>query len=416
MDNKAEKKEKRRYFLRKEVLALLILFMLFGYGGINVMRNYELYADTIRGEYDKVVNGESAIAESISAFENVLTEEAVERMKFIEVYSFEHVLLGKEEIKNFSYIRDRKGFLHYASFYRDHDDTLFEIALRVKNLQEAVEQKGTKVLFVIPPAKGSTVLGDFSIGLPINDPYRNVDELLFWLNRLGVRTLNYAEYMPNADLPFEEVFFKTDHHWTVEAAYYATQILVDELNRLGGVGIGDISQMPVTKVTYKNSMLGSMGRGAGINFAGIEDFTAYYINPNMRFRRETVHEDGREEVLEGDYVDTIMDHTVLNKEDPYKNQIYSLYMNAIRPYDYVENLSNPDGIRMLMIRDSYFAPVMSFLAPLTGRLDSIWSLEQMESVSVEERLAANTYDYIVIEVYPYNISEDAFQYFESHRE
>lgn len=243
-----------------------------------------------------------------------------------------------------------------------------------------------------------------------------MDELLFWLNRLGVRTLNYAEYMPNADLPFEEVFFKTDHHWTVEAAYYATQILVDELNRLGGVGIGDISQMPVTKVTYKNSMLGSMGRGAGINFAGIEDFTAYYINPNMRFRRETVHEDGREEVLEGDYVDTIMDHTVLNKEDPYKNQIYSLYMNAIRPYDYVENLSNPDGIRMLMIRDSYFAPVMSFLAPLTGRLDSIWSLEQMESVSVEERLAANTYDYIVIEVYPYNISEDAFQYFESHRE
>lgn len=419
VENTSEKKRKRGYFLRKEVLAFLILLMIFGYAGINIAANYEVYADTIRAEFRNVTNGDTTIAESISVLEDVLTEEAVERMKFIELYSYEHVLLGKEEIKNFSYLKDRKGYLHYASFYREHDETLFELALRVKRLQDSLADQGTKVIFVIPPAKGSNAEKDFSKGLPVNDPDRIVDEMMFWLNRLGVATLNYAEYLPNDDLPFEAVFFKTDHHWTIDAAFYATQLLLDKMNEVGGAGIGagkGLSTDDYQRVVHKNAMLGSMGRGAGVNFSGVEDYAAYYPKTGGHYRKETIREDGRVETSEGEIYGTLIDTSVFDNDDLYRNQAYSFYMNAIKPYDHVENLDNPDGIKVLMVRDSYFAPVMTFMAPFTGRIDSIWSLEEIENLSVEGLLSEVTYDYVIIEVYPYNISEDAFQFFEEPRE
>lgn len=414
MDNTTDKKTKYRYFLRKNILALLILLMIFGYAGINIRNNYETYAQTIRDEYRKLINGESSIRDSITVLEDSLTETAVERMKFVEVFSFGHVLLGKEEIKNFSYIKDRNGVLHYAAFFREHDMDLFALSLRVKRLQEAVAEKGTKVIVAIAPSKTDLTETEFSAGLPYNDTGREVDELLLWLNRLGIPTINYGEYMPNKKLPFEETFYRTDHHWTIGAALYATEVLVDKMNEVGGYdlpGEAYLSPEQYDVVVYPDAMLGTMGRGSGVNFAGLEDFKAYLPKWEKRFKRESLREDGRIETTEGGCYETLINLDVLNRTDLYKNQAYSMYMNAIRYYDHVENLDQPDGISVLMVRDSYFGPVMTFLAPMTGKIDSIWLLEDSDAVSVEGLLAERDYDCIIIELYPYNIGEDAFQFF-----
>ena len=66
---------------------------------------------------------------------------------------------------------------------------------------------------------------------------------------------------------------------------------------------------------------------------------------------------------------------------------------------------------MFMIRDSYFSPVISFMIPMCGQIDAIWSLEEMEELDIEQYIRDNRFDCIIIEMYPYNIGDDAFQFF-----
>ena len=66
---------------------------------------------------------------------------------------------------------------------------------------------------------------------------------------------------------------------------------------------------------------------------------------------------------------------------------------------------------MLFIRDSYFSPVITFFAPLCAEIDAVWSLETEDSLDIETMVLENRYDYIIMEVYPYNIGAEAFQFF-----
>ena len=56
-------------------------------------------------------------------------------------------------------------------------------------------------------------------------------------------------------------------------------------------------------------------------------------------------------------------------------------------------------------------PVITFFAPLCGEIDAVWSLEAVDDLDIETMVLENQYDYIIMEVYPYNISAEAFQFF-----
>ena len=337
-------------------------------------------------------------------------------MNFIETYAYVQTLLDKRECNNFTYIKDEAGYLHYASFYREEDTRYFEYALRVKRLQDAVESKGTKVLFVVPPGKYDKENTEFRTGMPVNDPDYIVDEMMFYLNRLGVETLDLRESMPNETLSYDETFFKTDHHWTIPAAFYATNEIVDKIEESFGEDLDptdyymDIRNYD--KVTYKSGMLGSMGRKTGANFSGIEDFTALWPHFTGNYHRECMMETGKTVEQEGSFTEVLMDTSVLTeKTDIYSDSQYSLYLNGLRVYEKITNEDNPDGAKVFMIRDSYFSPVMAFMMPMCGEIDAIWSLEEMNELDIESYVQENTFDYIIVEVYPYNINNSAFNYF-----
>ena len=124
-----------------------------------------------------------------------------------------------------------------------------------------------------------------------------------------------------------------------------------------------------------------------------------------------------ENSLEGTYSETILDMSVLEPGlDYYEESQYSLYLKQITNLENIENLDNPNGPSMLMIRDSYFGPVISFMAPMCSKIDAIWSLEEMEDINVGEYIkqqyeSGKKYDYLIVEYYPQNLEEDAFKFF-----
>ncbi len=395
----------KKYILKKRIFAIVFIVVVFGFAGINFVHSYEPIRECLTKE-----------DVSVTALDTTITESLYGRMNFIETYAYVQTLLDKRESNNFSYIKDEDGFLHYASFYRDEDTRIFEYAMRVKRLQDSVESKGTKVLFVVPPSKYNEEYTQFRTGMPVNDAGHIVDELMFYLNRLGVETLNLGESIPGEEISYEDAFFKTDHHWTIPAAFYATKEVVNKIENSFGEDLDpedyylDISNYDV--VTYEGGMLGSMGRKTGVHFCEMEDFTALWPHFTGNYSREYMMENGIRIFDEGEYVEVAMDSDLLlDEEDIYSHSQYSLYLNGLTVYDRIINEDNPDGCSIFMIRDSYFSPVMAFMMPMCGQIDAIWSLEDTEEIDIEKHLEENTFDYIIIEVYPYNINSSAFNYF-----
>ena len=400
----------KKYILKKRIFAVVFLIVIFSFSIINFIHSYEplktLLTNTKREEAVTVAELEASINENLYG-----------RMNFIETYGFIQVLLDKRESNNFTSIIDEDGFLHYSSFYREEDPRIFEYALRLKRLQDCVAVNDTKVLFVVTPSKYCPDETVVRPGISVNDPNPVVDELLFYLNRLGVETLDLRESLPNENLSLEETFFKTDHHWTIPAAFYATGEVVNKIEESFGEDLDpqdyytDISNYDI--VTYKKGMLGSMGRKTGAVFSGLENFTAIWPRFEGSFYRECKAEEGQDlSVYEGGFTEALMNTKLLTeKNDVYSDSQYSTYLNGLRIYEKIINNENPEGPSFFMIRDSYFSPVMAFMMPMCGRIDAIWSLEETHELDIESYVKEEQFDYIIMEIYPYNIENKAFNFF-----
>lgn len=396
----------KKYFLKKKIFAVIFLVFVIGFGSINFYHSYSPLDEEITGNSDL----------TIDELDSLITEEVLGRMNFIEMYAFAQELLGKRESNNFSMIKDENGFLHYASFFREEDEEIMEYAMRMKRLQDYANTQGTEVLFVITPSKYNSQDVTLRTGLPINDPSDIVNELMFDLNRLGVETLNLGESLPNDEVPYEEAFFKTDHHWTIPSAFYGTQKLVEKMQDTFGTEFNDpefymdLSNYEIE--TYTGGMLGSMGRKTGAVFAGVDNFTAYWPTFEGNYYRESMLNDEQLVYESGTFIESFMSPNVLTDEaDLYSSSQYSLYLNELRIYEKIINNENPDGCKIFMIRDSYFSPVISFMMPMCGEIDAIWSLEEVNSLDIETYIKQNDFDYIIMQIYPYNINAEAFNFF-----
>ena len=411
-----EKRRVKKYLFRKKVLAVCLTFIIMFYFAINLIKSGEVLYENAKESAGQMLSGDISLKQMVGQIEESLTDDAYERMKFVELFSYTNVLLDKREINNFAYIKDETGSLHYSSFYRERQTELFEYAMRVKRLKDYVGSRDTEVLFVVAPSKFVPNDNRLRSGMPVNNPQPVVDELLFYLNRLGVDTLDLNRVIPCKEVPYEEAFFRTDHHWTIDAAYYSTKVLAQRMNEDFGYDLDTetyLSEDSYTTVRYEQGMLGSMGRGSGANFSGLDDFNAYYPNFKMNFYRNTLGEDGLYRDQEGDIIGTLVLPDVLkNNSNIYSDSQYSLYINGLRQHEQIKNLDTPEGLKIFMIRDSYFSPVMAFMAPMCGEIDAMWSLEDMDQLNIEEYIRSNEFDCIIIEFYPYNIGEEGFRFFE----
>jgi len=401
-----------KYFTKKRLFTVVFLLAMFGFSAVNIYTNRNAFVK----EVEKNLSKPNELPKKL---EGIMEDGIVGKTEFVETYGLTQKTLGKNEFNAFEFVKDKKGFLHYASFYREDERDIFSYSLRVKKLQNYVERYGTKVLFVMAPSKYSREYTEFDTGLPVNDPSEDTYEMLLYLNRLGVPCINLGEYIPNKDIPYEEAFFKTDHHWTVPAAFEATKIIVNDLNERYGANLDPtgfyLSDKAYTKKKYEGHMLGSMGRDTGVAYSGLEDFVAYLPTFDGHYKRSYIMKDKM--TLEGTYTDALLDLTVLDPNiNYYVDSQYSLYIGQVTNLENIENLENKEAPTALMIRDSYFGPVIPFMAPMFSKIDAIWSMEEMDDINVGEYIKGQyesgvKYDYLIVEYYPHNIEDEAFKFF-----
>lgn len=245
-------------------------------------------------------------------------------------------------------------------------------------------------------------------GIPYNGYNSKMDELLLWNRRHGIDSIDYREILAESDLSFEEMFYKTDHHWTGYAAFLAFDELVDHLNEEYDAGLDedgyyrDINNYEVE--WHEGVFLGAAGRNVGVKFAGGELENFQTVKPKFS---GSITWNG----ITGDYADTVIREHKLEYEDIYESDAYAYYLGGVFRRDTIINHDNPDGLKIFFIRDSFASPMIIDMIPFCSQIDCVWGKYATDEY-VKQMIAEGDYDYVFVGYYTEDILPNFFHFYE----
>ncbi|MBQ9010262.1 MAG: hypothetical protein IJ088_13170 [Clostridia bacterium] len=407
-----------KYILRKVIFSILLLAILLILLVYNLGLNGGKMMQVLRGTR---LSSVESIKTAIAAFEDVMNEGFTGRIEFIEAYSRGAKIMGKKEFSDFLYVKDEKGYLHSTSFYSGYDPEMLTYAMRLKILQEKVEEQGGKLLFIVPPSKYRVGETEVDYGLPAANPENKISELMNIFTDNDISVIDFNQYFPNQSLPYDQCFYRTERFWTIPAAWMAAREIAHWMEVTAGVRLdADGSRLGPSAfdwVTYPGKMLGSQGLKTGKSYIGTEDFTALWPKDPGLYEYLSYLDNGERNIVRGDVYETLINKTLPDTLGDYPSvSAYNAYLPGQYRHSIITNRNNFEGLKVFMMRDSYFSPVAVFLAPVCGIIDSIWSDYEETIYQVENYIENQEFDFVIMEIDPYNISDNAFDFYREEAE
>lgn len=256
-------------------------------------------------------------------------------------------------------IKTDSGSLVKAQGYIS-DSELDTVVEKIQKLYSFTKNSDAQFLYVAAPQKG------YGVSLPKNvDDYRteNTDRFLSKMQQAEIPTLDLIEKLTDQNIMSEDLFFVTDHHWTPNTAFWANAQICNTLNEYYGFKFNEqFNNLKNYNIkTYKNHFLGSYGKKTGTYFArgGADDIDI--ITPN--FETKLIEEQPiKSQIRSGDFTQTVMYMENVEGKDYYAKNPYAAYCGGDFRLQIVKNELNPDGDKILLIRDSYACAVAPFLS------------------------------------------------------
>ncbi len=407
-----------KYILRKVVFSILLLAILLMLLINNLTMNGSEMIQILRGTR---LSSVESIKSTISQLETVITEGFIGRMDLVEMYSKAAAVMGKKEFSDFLYVKDEGGYLHSTSFYSGYDPEMLTYATRLKILQETVEAKGGKLLFIIPPTKYRVGETHLDYGLPAANPENKISELMNIFTDNDISVIDFNQYFPNQSLPYDQSFYRTERYWTIPAAWMAAREITHWMEVKGEVRLDPdgtkLGPAAFDWVTYPGKMLGSQGLKTGKNYIGTEDFTALWPKDPGLYEYLSYLDNGERNIVRGDVYETMINKSLPENIGDYPTvSAYNSYLPGLYRHSIITNRNNFEGLKVFMMRDSYFSPVAVFLAPVCGIIDSIWSDREESIYQVENYLENQEFDFVIMEIDPYDINDNTFDFYREEAE
>lgn len=209
---------------------------------------------------------------------------------------------------------------------------------------------------------------DLPVGME-NYGNENADRLLSALDALDVDTLDLRPTLRAAaeELNAPLLYFRTDHHWTPAAAFRGYQAIAPVLERQYGYRADpqtlDGENYEIT--TYEDWFLGSQGKRVGTLYAGLDSVELWKPKYETAF---TYSSPTYFEERSGTFDEALLFSERLEPKDYFNGNPYTLYSGGDYSLARMYNRKNPDGPRVLLIRDSFSCALAPFLAQQCGEL------------------------------------------------
>lgn len=321
--------------------------------------NYESFIVIFR---ERTVEQKGAnLQTELSSIESLYANEFKAKNVYIDFNGgFNKVIKNKEVNQR---ILLNNGYLSYLSYEEDSQEKINNI-LSIDNYLEKLD---IQYLYVQTP---HIILDDNDNIIPKGYTMysnQNTDNLLSGLQNKDVAYLDLREKFRDENYKGHDLYFKTDHHWTNEAAFIAHKFIVELLADL-------FTELDITEKYFDDenyifeeldvNLLGSHGQRVGLYYAGIDRFN--YISPkfNTHFRLE---EPSRNYSSEGLF-EEVFNYTNSYSKNGFNRGAEKLFLDGNIEYRKITNLMANNNIKVMLINDSFSLPLAPFLAIHLGEV------------------------------------------------
>ena len=219
------------------------------------------------------------------------------------------------------------------------------------------------------------------------------------LNLRNIPLIDFADELGRMGFNEEDVYFYTDHHWKPKVGFKATEIICKELNkRYGFIYDDEAISLPNYNIkTYKKQFLGSYGKKVGRYFTwhGPDDFDV--ITPKFNTDITEIHLSDNK-TRSGSFENTLLFFEYLRK-DYYNVNTYATYSGGDFRLQIIKNNLKPEGLKVLLIRNSYSCVISPFLALHVHELHVVDDREgdypAGEPIDVDKYIKEEKFDYVI---------------------
>jgi hypothetical protein len=292
----------------EKITAVAFLVILFGmlYGLLFTDHNVK---DDFLNDYRTTILPGTPIVErvagAIDSMEKTIDNDTYKRENYIDFYGWIQKMMGKHVIVDIGYgelYKTKYGQITYAVPKQDVSEELESIY----TLKKELDKHSISLLYVQAPFK----LPPDGQQLPDNvkdHSNENADRFLKGLDAAGIDYLDLRKDYWSKGLDQNQLFFNTDHHWTINGAFNSYQEITEKLNSDYGFRIGqkytDLNNYG--QEVFKDYYIGSMGRRVGEAYGGTDDFTL--ITPKFDTDYTVYERDyGGEKVFKGSFRDAVL--------------------------------------------------------------------------------------------------------------
>lgn len=320
--------------------------------------------------------------------ETALNETLDRSHLFIQIYGGIQRLTGRRMVSDVSsdstVTRMDNGALTFCGLDNTYTAPTEQIEATV-SLAEALGERDIPFLAVAAPQKIQP--GESQLPAGVKE-YGNetADAYLAGLADAGLDTLDLRPAFAESGR-WDEMFFRTDHHWKPEGAFFAYQALAEALSDRYGFPVDpettDLNNYDLTE--YDGWFLGSQGKRVGSVYAGTDDFTVFTPKFETGFTYTIPSQDL---VRTGSFNEALCFEERLEERDWFGGNPYTYYSGGDFGISVMKNEKNPDGPRIVLIRESFSCTLAPFLALSCGELITVDLryydgdlLEELESLS-----------------------------------
>lgn len=255
--------------------------------------------------------------------------------------------------------------------------------------RDFLEANGINFLYVNEPTKytdDSLFADEFGVETYSN---RNMDVFLSRIKEENVDYIDLRENIAEDKMKCFDLFYRTDHHWTVPAGLWATQIMAEGLNQYCGYNINtsiyDIDNYETNE--WKNCWLGEQGKKVAKTYVGLDDYTE--VKPRFETSFTFKNKDGS--TWQGTFDDFINESLYNTENDVYENKSWHYSYKRINCIN-----NNVDHGKILLLCDSYDYVTQPFLALGVHEVDSLMLRSYDNSFSLRDYILKNGYDTVIV--------------------
>ena len=370
------------------IFTAVFLIMVFGLGILSFAGLMNYYIN------DEIVNNEW-IGKLGNKFETDISSTFFKKFSFVHLNGAVRKFFGQQEMNGV--VKLNNGYLTEI-LDRCPDDSIRDYDNRTEEFYHYLKDRGTALLYVSPPSTVSKFDPELPVGVEdySND---NIDRMIRALKEAGIDTIDIRETMAADGIDHFSMMYKTDHHWTTEAGFYAYRLLEDYIAEKTGCEIdpriADIDNYTVKK--YDRWHLGSRGQRTGIYYAGIDDFVL--IDPE--FEIKVVDPYG----VSGTIHDYFFITEYLEERDLTSRYTYDSVLGGPNYLGHYKNPESRNDVKIMMLTDSFAKAVNPYLIMGFSEVNTFYN----GSVSniTPELIEAYDPDVVIMLYYPRYINQNS---------